>query len=248
LPSAVQPDPHPHRFPSGLLAGVIFATALTLTPRVQAQSATDAALPEAPTPQASVPASVPSPYAKYIDPGQPTLRLNFHDKFILGVKDAISPISVGAWVVNAGYEQGIHGKPNYGTDRGAFGERIGAAAIRDISEDIFSESMLAPLVREDPRYYIMGSGHSAMQRCTYAATRAIVTRKDDGSPTINFALIAGNFAGAELTRTYYPQSNRSFPKTMEIFAGSVGGSALGFIISEFFSSTYEKLHLKSRPQ
>ena len=63
----------------------------------------------------------------------------------------------------ASYEQALNGSPNYGTDAGAYGQRVGAAAIRDASQTIFSDSIMAPILREDPRYYVMGKS----PKCSY---------------------------------------------------------------------------------
>jgi len=250
-----------------LLATVLAVLALALLTAPPAQSQSDAAaLPDAPNPAAPTPAAAnpavdstkgtlintASPYDKYIDPGQPAPPLDFHDKFLLGVKDATSVISVGAWVVNAWYGQATNGKPHYGTNRQAFAQRFGAAAARDASEDIFAESILAPLLHEDPRYYILGPGpgsaHSLVHRFTYAITRALITRGDDGGRTINLSQIGGNLAGAALTQAYYPASDRGALTTLDIFAESEAGSALGFVVSEFFSSMYERVHLKVASQ
>jgi hypothetical protein len=224
-------------------------------PQSDAAALPDAPNSAAPDPAAATPApdsnkSTPTqsagPYDKYIDPGQPAPSLDFRDKFILGVKDATSLISVSAWVVIAGFEQAINGKPHYGTNCEAFAQRFGASAARDASEDIFSESLLAPLLHQDPRYYILGPGpgHSVGHRLAYAVTRAFVTRTDAGRRTVNLSQIGGNLAGAALTRAYYPPADRGVSQTMEIFAGSEAGSALGFVITEFFSGMYQTLHLK----
>ncbi len=73
---------------------------------------------------------------------------------------------------------------------------------------------------------------------------ASITKNDDGRPTPNFSLFAGNAAGSILTNAYYPQQNRNVKDTAETFAGSIGGSALGFVVSEFLSDTLEVIHLK----
>ena len=244
----------------------LLLSALALIPTLAAQSGSDSAastsaLPDAPDPvsagasdanfqNANPPRAVnpklrmASPYDKYIDPGQAAPRLTAKDKVVLGFRDAVSPVSVGAWLVNAGYEQAVDGKPHWGGGGGAFADRFGSAAVRDVSEDVFDESILAPILREDPRYYIMGSGHRPLHRFLYAASRVLITRKDDGGRTINFAELGGNAGGAVLTQLYYPQVDRSVKDIGQIFGGSVGGSALGFVISEFFSSSYERFHLK----
>jgi len=153
---------------------------------------------------------------------------------VLGLRSAVSPGAISGWFASAGYEQLLNGSPNYGTDRGAFGERLGAAAIRDATEGIFSDSVMSPLFREDPRYYRLGPSRNFLVRVIYAGTRPIVTRTDGGRTSPNFAELSGTLGGAALTNLYYPQVNRGFDQTMQTFGTSLGGSAVGDIVDEFF--------------
>jgi len=84
---------------------------------------------------------------------------------------------------------------------------------------VFSNSLFAPLFHEDPRYYVMGTGHPFFKRLVYAGTRAIITRTDSGRTTPNFSLLAGNAAGSALTIPYYPAQNTSFKEVAETFGG-----------------------------
>ena len=188
------------------------------------------------------------PHDKYIEPGQTAPRLTAANKFVLGVKDATGVYSVGAWIFNAAYGQLTNNTPNYGTNSGAFAQRFGAASARDVSEEIFGDSILAPLLHEDPRYYRVGPSRNVVYRFFYASSRAIITRTDSGRHTVNFAQIGGNLGGAILTNTYYPPINQGFKQTTEIFAGSVGGSGIGFIVSEFLTPLFQRLHLSPTPQ
>jgi len=229
------------------LTAVWLSLFLTFTPQLRSQ---DGALPDAPGFNSAA-TQQPTPevrYTKYILPDQPAPRLSVRGKFVFGIRDAASIASGVAWIVNAGFDQLTNGKPHYGTNSGAFAERFGAAALRDTTEDIFSESLLAPLVRQDPRYYVLGKRQHMISRILYAASRTLITRNDDGSRGPNFWLLGGDLAGAALTNAYYPQPDRGVSQTAQIFAGSVGGSALDFIFSEFFSSVYELMHSKSGSQ
>jgi len=181
-----------------------------------------------------------------IAPDEIAPRMTVGDKVLAGMKDSVSPLSSLAWLTSAGWKHLIDGSPNYGTDKGAFGERLGASALRDVSETIFSESVFAPVFHEDPRYYQLGRGHSILRRGIYATTRAIVTRADDGHATPNLSLFAGDAAGSALTLAYYPSKNTSFGETAETFGGSVGGSALGFIVDEFLDDVLQLAHLKKQ--
>jgi hypothetical protein len=184
--------------------------------------------------------------AMTIAPNEIAEPMSIHHKVVGGLKNSVSLFSMTGWVASAGWTQLTNGSPNYGTDKGAFGQRLGAAAIRNISEGVFSRSLFAPVFREDPRYYIMGRGNNFFKRTIYAATRTIVTRTDSGHATPNFALLAGNAAGAALTATYYPAKNTTSGEVAKTFGTSVGGSAVGFIVTEFIADALEYAHLRKR--
>ena len=187
---------------------------------------------------------VASRYDKYILPEQTALPITARDKFILGARDAFSPLAITGWVASAAYEQVLNGSPNYGQNGKGFAQRLGAGAVRDVTEGMFCDSILAPILHEDPRYYKLGHGHSFVHRLVYSGSRGLITRTDSGRTTINFANIGGNLGGAMLTNTYYPELNQGFSETAKTFGSSVGGSALGFVVSEFLSDTFVFLHLK----
>jgi hypothetical protein len=172
--------------------------------------------------------------------------LDAGDKVLLGLRDAVSPFAAVGWLASAGYEQALNGNPNYGTDRGAFGQRLGAAALRDMSEGVFTDSVLSPVFHEDPRYYRMGPSHNFFIRLVYAGTRPIIGRTNGGHTTINFASLGGNLAGSALASAYYPPINRGFTQTMETFGGSLGGSAVGDVVSEFLSDVVHLVHPKQK--
>lgn len=181
-----------------------------------------------------------------IRPGEIADPMTVKEKVVGGLKDSVSLFSAAGWLGAAGWEQLWNDSPNYGSDAGAFGQRLGAAAIRGISENVFSESLFAPLFHEDPRYYVMGKGHNFFKRAIYAGTRTIITRTDSGQSTINLALLAGNFSGSALTVPYYPSQNTSLKEVAITFGGSLGGSAVGFVVNEFIVDALEDLHIKKK--
>ena len=167
-----------------------------------------------------------------------------HDKVAAGLKN--SALSATGSLAVAGWAHLTDGSPNYGTDSGAFGQRLGAAAIRGTSNSLFSHSVFAPIFHEDPRYYVMGSGHPFLKRLVYAATRPIISRTDSGHLTPNFALFAGNGAGAALTAIYYPAQNTTFKEVSKTFGTSLGGSAFGFVVNEFVIDALVDHRLKKK--
>jgi hypothetical protein len=179
-----------------------------------------------------------------IQPGQTAPSLSRSDKVSLGLRESFTLFSVIGWTASAGYSQLINGSPNYGTDSGAFGERLGAASVRLISQNIFGNAIFAPVFRTDPRYYKMGPGHNIVKRTLYAATRTLITRSDNGRAQPNYSLLSGNLAGAALTNAYYPSTNRGFTETAKTFGNSLGGSAVGFVVTEFLDEALTFAHLQ----
>ncbi len=183
---------------------------------------------------------------KYIPSGWTAQTINGHDKVLIGLRDLYSPLNFLAMVASAGYEQAFNGSPNYGTDRGAFGQRLGAAAIRESTQGLFTDTLFAPIFHEDPRYYVQGRSHNFLYRAAYAATRPVITRTDSGGSSVNVALLAGYAASSALSYTYYPQINRNFHDTVSSFGGSLGGAAIGFAFSEFSDDLLKAVHLRKK--
>lgn len=182
-------------------------------------------------------------HRKYIMPDMRAQRITARDKVIIGLQGTYSAMNFGGIIVAAGYEQLRNGQPNYGTDRGAFGERLGAAGIRDTSQGVFTDSVFAPLLHEDPRYYVEGKQYGVFHRALYALTRPVITRTDSGRQAINGAELLGYVSSTALNNAFYPPINRNVADNAKAFGGSIGGSALSFLLVEFTASMWHTLHI-----
>ena len=185
-------------------------------------------------------------HTKYIPAGWQAQPITAHDKVIIGLRDLYSPLTLMGDLLSAGYSDLVNGQPNYGTNGKAIGQRIGATVLRDSTEGIFTDMVFAPILREDPRYYVEGPKHNFFQRVIYAGTRPILTRTDSGRSTINGAELLGYAAASGLSYSYYPQINRNFKDTAATFGGGLGGSAIGFVVSEFSDQFLQAIHLEKR--
>lgn len=214
----------------------------------------EASLPEAPSPQfkplkptgtGANGRPIAPPGTKYIPAGWDAQPLSVHEKLVFGARDLVSFEDIAAMLLSAGYEHVLNIEPNYGTDSGAFGQRLGAAALRETTQGVFTDMVFAPLLHEDSRYYEEGPSYNFVHRTLYAATRPLITRTDHGRRTINGALLLGYAASAALTPAYYPSSNRNFHDVASTYGGSIGGAALGFFVSEFSGDVLRALHLRN---
>ena len=183
-------------------------------------------------------------YHKYIEPSQTAQPLASADKVLFGVHQLMSPYLLVTIIAAGGYEQAVNGSPNYGTNIGAYGQRLGAAGIRDASQDIFSDSIMAAVLHEDPRYYVMGNRRNAFVRAGYAVTRVLVTRTDDGDQSPNYSLFSGYAGAAALTNAYYPGYNRGFSQTAKSFGTSLGGAAFSNVVREFLPDILHAVHIE----
>lgn len=219
-------------------------------------------LPEAPTPHltpASAPAftraaSAPEPAShvapkhwKYIPAGYTAQPLTQHDKLVIGVRDIYSSSNLLAIVFSAGWEQLTDTQPNYGTDSAAFGQRVGAAAIRDSAQGLLTDGVFAQLFHQDTRYWVQGPSHGLAHRAEYAISRVVVSKTDNGRPTFNTALWVGYAAVSALNNAYYPERNRNVHDNVLGYIGSLGGAALGYLIGEFSGQALGAVHLYKRP-
>ncbi len=180
--------------------------------------------------------------AKYIEPNQVAAPLSAKDKLELSGWEQLQPYAFSTQIVGAGWQHLINGNPKYGTDKAGFGERLGSATIRQGSQAIFSDGILAAAFREDPRYYRKGSG-KVVNRIAYAASRVLITRTDAGNETPNYSKIVGYAGASALTMTYYPAVSATWAETSEGYGISFLVAALGNGIHEF---TPDLVHLVSR--
>jgi hypothetical protein len=183
-------------------------------------------------------------YVKLIVAGQAAPKQTATDKVVLGLRESVLPSAMAGWVISAGWSQLIDSSPNYGTNGKAFAQRLGAAAALRSSREIFSDSVLSIAFHQDPRYYQLGSSHRLVNRVVYAVTRPLIGRTDGGRTIPNYAFILGTGGASALTHTYYPEINVTPGQVMQTWGTSLGGIALGYLVSEFRPEIKDWIHLR----
>lgn len=214
------------------------------------------ALPDAPssmmapveTPEESfigfAPSATARKYHRTVQPDQQALPLSAGDKMKLSVVNQFSLSSLAGNLLSAGYGQLADSRPHYGVDKGAFGQRLGAASLKGLSQSVFSYGIYASVFHDDPRYYVMGPSHPFGKRAVYSATRIVITRKDDGSSAVNWSRLAGIASAAALANAYYPERDRSVSKTATSTLTSIATGAATNELSEFLGDIMHKIHHK----
>jgi hypothetical protein len=183
-------------------------------------------------------------YTFYIPDNERSVPLATADKVRLFGVEEVGGFTFTTALLAAGWEQVINGNPKYGTDAGAFGERLGIAYVRQSSQAFFTEAVGDTLLHDDPRYYVMGRNHSFGRRFAYAAMRVVTIRGDDGGQRPNVPLVLGYLGASALTQAYYPPSSRGAGVVFGGWALSLSAAALGFEFHEFLGDALRVTHIK----
>jgi hypothetical protein len=227
---------------------------------VAAHAQTSGVLPDAPQPRqpiadAGEPASDPSAmlassmkhasfekrkWAQYVDPGERIPPLYANDKWVFWLHEEARISTAFPALLSAGYGQ-LTDTPDYGSVSAAFGDRVGAAFLRQATMRFFCSSLFPVVDREDPRYYRKASG-SYLGRAGWAAERAFVTQKDSGSHGFNFSNIFGHLVASALTPAYYPSRSANFHVVMQTWGTSIAGSAGNNLFLEFVPDAINAWH------
>ncbi|MEK6399111.1 MAG: hypothetical protein V4734_13565 [Terriglobus sp.] len=168
------------------------------------------------------PPQIAPKYKATILAGQSAVPLSVRDKLIFGIRRPAMPGQLTGDLFSAGWAHITDSRPHYGTDSAGFGERLGAAAVRNTTQTLMNFGVLSAALHTDPRYYQLGNSKPFKHRLIYAATRVLVTRKDNGDPFPNFAYIGGVAASSALTNAYYPHRDRSAERTVAGIFTSMG--------------------------
>jgi hypothetical protein len=239
-----------------LLASLLAAIA------VHAQSS--ALLPNAPQPASSqaasgtiqtVPTEKPRPgaagsvdhapyqkrkWAQYVDPGEHVPPLTAKDKMEFWLHQEARVSSAFPAFLSAGYGQ-LADSPQYGSDSGAFGDRLGAAFLRQATMRFFCSSVFPVVAHEDPRYFRKARG-GYLGRAGWAAEQALVTHRDNGRRGLNFSDVFGHLAASALTPLYYPAPSANTRVVLQTWGKSIAGAAGNNLFLEFWPDVLNRLH------
>jgi hypothetical protein len=136
----------------------------------------------------------------------------------------------------------VNGAPHYGTNSAAFGERLGAALIKQTTSHVLTNGVFASLLHDDPRYYQLGDDYSLKRRMLYSGSRVLITRNDSGHAVPNIPRIAATISVAALNNVYYPPADRGFNHSMTNVFTSLAIKAAGYEMNEFMGDLLRLVH------
>ncbi len=173
----------------------------------------------------------PNFYVSYIPNAVPLTR---KQKFKLAWKATTDPVSFVVTGAVAGIEQADNAFSGYGQGAQGYAKRYGAAYADQVSGTFIGSAILPSLLKQDPRYFIKGTG-SRKSRVLYAMANAVICKGDNGHWQPNYSFIIGDLAAGGISNLYYPAQNRNGAAlTFENTAIVIGAGAIGNIFQEFF--------------
>jgi hypothetical protein len=155
------------------------------------------------------------------------------EKFIIAGKDTFDYSSFFIAGIQAGFAMNGNSYPEF--HQGVKGyARYYWHTLADTADENFMVGGLGPIVfHQDNRFYTLGHG-GFRKRTYYALSRVLISRKDDGSPTFNFAEVIGSGASAGLSTVYYPSRYQTWTKVGQKWLTSDIIDGANFMLKEFW--------------
>lgn len=147
------------------------------------------------------------------------------------------------WVfigILSGIGQAKNSTPEFRQGGAGYGRYYWHAFVDQADENYFVEGFMPIVLRQDSRYYTLGRG-SFLRRAFYAFSRGVITRSDLGKPEPNYSEIVGAGASAGISNLYYPNAERTWTKTGQRWATSVGLDIMTNAFKEFWPDINRKV-------
>jgi hypothetical protein len=165
---------------------------------------------------------IPNFYVSY--EGNPA-PMSPKQKFHLGLRTLVDPVTLGVVGITAGIEQKMNSYPEFGQGTAGYAKRFGAAYGTAATNVLITSVLAESVLHQDPRYFYSGRGSKA-KRAWYALTSAFRTMGDNREWQPPYAGVMGTIASAEISQNYYPGSRTQYTllgrSLMFHFAGQVG--------------------------
>jgi Carboxypeptidase regulatory-like domain len=171
---------------------------------------------------------IPNFYVTY-HPDAPPLTTKL--KFQLAWKSSTDPVSIFGTGFFAGLQQAADQYSEFGQGAQGYGKRFGAAYADVVASTFLSGAVFPSLLKQDPRYFYRGTG-TTRSRLWRAVSNSIICKGDNGRWQPNYSNMAGSFAGAAISSTYYPTKNQGMVVLSNGFI-RMGESSLAGVVQEF---------------
>ena len=168
-----------------------------------------------------------------LDVSAPSGPVTVEQKWQFFLQETFTPLTIVASAATAAESQITNTDPKYGVGSIAMAKRFGAASVDNVTQNFFSDFVMASALHEDTKYRRMGERRRFWSRVGYAISRAVVTRTDTGASTVNWANFTGSALSVGLSNAYYPVRSRDLSATAINWGGSSAGVGFANLFPEF---------------
>ena len=158
--------------------------------------------------------------------------LNAAQKFQLGWKTIIDPVTLLSSAIAAGIQQERNNYPEFGQGVEGYAKRFGAQYADRVSGVIIGHVVMQSIFHQDPRYFYKGTG-SVRSRALYAIGTAFVRKGDNGHWQPDYGDVLGDLASGEISTLYYPASSRTGLRLFHTVLLGFAGRAASNLFEEF---------------
>ncbi len=165
----------------------------------------------------------------------PTLRdyepLPSSEKFKVAVDDSFDRGTFVLAALFAADAQLTAANPSFGGGLPAYARYYAASFADWTIGDFMTEAVYPTLLRQDPRYFRIGSG-SSWARLRYAMGQIVKTHGDSGATQFNASEIVGNATAVAIANLYY-RDGRTFSANAWKLGTQLGVDMAANIVKEF---------------
>ncbi len=159
-------------------------------------------------------------------------HLTAAQKFQLGWKTIIDPVSLLGTSISAGIDEAQNHHPEFGQGTEGYAKRFGAQYANRVSRVIIGRVVMQSVFHQDPRYFYKGAG-SIRSRAFYAIRSAFLVKGDNGNWQFDYSDVLGGMASHELSTLYYPSTSRPVRRLVDDVLLGFAGRAENNLLHEF---------------
>src|SRR5229473_7211900 len=170
--------------------------------------------------------------------------LSNKQKFELFADESVSPSRFLSSAAGAGISQARNSLDGYGQGMGGYGKRFGSSMATAASNNFFGTFVISSLLHRDPRYFPTlhgGAGH----RSSYALSRIVVARTDDGKEAANWPRIIAPLLAESLANSYLPDKEQTAGRTFRRYGIRVGLNTASNALREYWPTIFRNLRITS---
>ena len=156
-------------------------------------------------------------------------------KFHLGFKTLIDPVTLLGTGIDAGIEQVQNRYPDFGQGVEGYAKLFGARYTNHLSGVMIHHVILQAAFHQDPRYFFKSTG-SFSSRFWYSVWTAFVCKGDNGRWQPDYSDVIGGAAASQVSRLYYPSTSRPYLRLWHDVLLGFGGRAEDHLIEQFVLS------------